>query len=663
MTPVLAAGLILLAGAALSLTLPGNRARAWAAIGTQAIATALILAVVIPIILGGAPISVEWSWPFPFEAVRVRVDALGAFFLAWSLPMTLLGSVYALGYLQPYFDKGRNGGPHFALLNVTSLSFLMVYTVENALVFLLGWEIAAVAAWLLVIWDFRNQKIRFAGFNYLVSTHVGMFFLVAAFMVMHSQTGSFDFSAFSQALHRPGTMRNATFVLLVTSFGLKSAFFPFHTWLPRAHSAAPAHVSALMSGVIHKAGLFALLRFILLMGTPEEWMGWYLIGFSALSAVLGVLYTSSQRDLKRLLGYSSTENVGIAGLGFGVGVLGLCWHQPVLVLLGFTGGILHLFNHALFKCLLFYAAGAVYLSTHTIDIERLGGLARRMPWAAAFFLIGGLAISGLPPLNGFVSEFILYSGLLSDAVPSGEARALLICVAALLAFVGAVSALSMTRAFGVTFLGSPRDPQIHPKSDTPGPLFIAMSLHAAGVVLVGFWPPAGLRIVRGAVGLFLNLCPPLPVVLPDMGAVLVPVAGASLLLAAVVGALFMLMRRAQAGAATHVTWGCGYSAANTRMQYSGASFSSQFTALFEAVLPQLRKEDLPKGYFPPDGRLATQHVDAVEHRMFQLLGEGEALVARAAGWIPDQPRFAFAAGLAVLAVIVGLIVLGNGGVP
>ena len=666
MTIVLAAGLTLIIGAILALALPDNRSRAWAAIGTQAAATGLILAAVVPVIMSGTPISAEWTWSFPVEIVRVRIDALSAFFLCWSLPMALLGSVYALGYLRPHFEAGRNGGSHFALLNMTALSFVMVYTVENAMVFLLGWEIAAVAAWLLVIWDYKNQKVRFAGFNYLISTHVGMFVLVAAFMVMHSQTGSMDFGAFSQFLHQPGTLRNVTFVLLVTSFGLKSAFFPFHTWLPRAHSAAPAHVSALMSGVIHKAGLFALLRFTLLMGAPEEWMGWYLIGFSALSALLGVLYTSSQRDLKRLLGYSSTENVGIAGLGFGVGILGLCWHQPALVLLGFTGGILHILNHALFKCLLFYAAGAVYLAAHTVDIERLGGLARRMPRAAVFFLIGGLAICGLPPLNGFVSEFIIYAGLLNGAVPAGLARVVLVCVAALLAFVGAVSALSMTRAFGITFLGKPRDPQVHVDGDTPAPLLMTMTLHAAGVLLIGLWPPAGLWLVRGAAKLFTDLCPsPLPTVfvLPDMAAILAPVAVASALLVAVVGALLLIARRFQRSAAAHVTWGCGYSAPNARMQYSGTSFSAQFASLFETVLPQLRREDLPAGYFPADGHLATHHVDAVERRMFQVLGDGEALATTVISRIPDQPRFGFAAGLITLAVIVGLILLGGGSVP
>ncbi|HEY5375555.1 MAG TPA: proton-conducting transporter membrane subunit, partial [Polyangiaceae bacterium] len=358
---------------------------------TQAIASVLVLGGVAPLLRGGSQLELTWSWPLPLDQIAFRIDALGAFFLVWSLPMTLLGTVYAAGYLQPYFAKGRHGGPHFALLNMVSASFILIYSTQNALVFLLGWEIAAVAAWLLVIWDYRNQKVRFAGFNYLVSTHVGLFVLVAAFTLLHSKTDSRDFLVFGRFLSKPTPTRGTIFLLLGGSFALKSAFFPFHTWLPRAHSAAPAHVSALMSGVIHKAGLFAFLRFTLLMGRPEEWMGWSVLAFGALSAFSGVLYTTTQRDLKRLLGYSSTENVGIAAMGFGVGYLGWSWGMPILAVCGFAGGLLHILNHALFKCLLFYAAGAIYRATHTVDLERLGGLAKRMPRTATLFLVGGLA--------------------------------------------------------------------------------------------------------------------------------------------------------------------------------------------------------------------------------------------------------------------------------
>ncbi|MBL0276245.1 MAG: proton-conducting membrane transporter [Anaeromyxobacter sp.] len=503
MSLVLAGAAVLLVGAVLALGLRDNLHRGWAAILTQALASGLVLAGVLPVLLGGGEVRATVPWSYPIDAIAVHLDPLGAFFLAWSLPMTLLGTVYALGYLKPSFQT-RNAGVQFALLNVTSISFVMIYTLESAFVFLLGWEIAAVAAWLLVVWDYRNQRIRFAGFNYLVSTHIGLFFLLAAFMVMHSQTASMDFQAFGAFLRTPGPLRGVTFVLLVTSFGLKSAFFPFHTWLPRAHSAAPAHVSALMSGVIHKAGLFGLLRFTLLLGTPEDWMGWYVLAFSALSALAGVLYTTTQRDLKRLLGYSSTENVGIAGMGFGVGTLGLAWHQPALVALGFGGGLLHLLNHAFFKCLLFYAAGAIYRSTHTVDLERLGGLARRLPWTAGFFLLGGLAISALPPLNGFVGEFLIYAGLLGQGAPPGVERGLFTIVAALLAFVGGVSALAMTRAFGLAFLGSPRDPRLHCEGEVPLTMRLPMALHAVGVLALGLLPGLGLALVDQPVRLFLG---------------------------------------------------------------------------------------------------------------------------------------------------------------
>lgn len=605
LTSVLLSLPVLLAGAALAVGLRSNRAAALVAIVTQAVASMLVLAGVVPLLAGGSSLELTWAWPLPIGAIAFRVDALGAFFLSWSLPMTLVGTVYAVGYLRPYFTKGRHGGPHYALLNVVAASFVLIYATQNALVFLLGWEIAAVAAWLLVIWDYHNQKIRFAGFNYLVSTHVGLFVLVAAFMLLHNKTSSMDFVAFGTFLSRPSPARGTIFLLLATSFALKSAFFPFHTWLPRAHSAAPAHVSALMSGVIHKAGLFAFLRFTLLMGRPDEWMGWSVLGFGALSAFFGVIYACTQRDLKRLLGYSSTENVGIAALGFGVGYVGWSAGVPSLVVCGFAGGLLHIFNHALFKCLLFFAAGGVYRATHTVDIERLGGLAKRMPRTAILFLLGGLAISSLPPLNGFVSEFIIYSGLFSGAAPSVWGNVAFISAAALLAFVGGVSALAMTRAFGVAFLGQPRDLSLPVAEDPPLTMVGTMAVHAAGAVALGLAPELGVGLIRGAVGLF-----PLA---GDIDATLRPLAsmvwaGRALAIVLLVVGLVRGIRGRTARRS--VTWGCGYTAATARMQYTGSSFTEPFARIFEAFLPVLRREQIPSEPFPrrPGLKIGRAHV-------------------------------------------------------
>jgi hydrogenase-4 component B len=645
---------VLLVGVALAVALRSNLARALAALSSQATATGLVLVSLLPTLRGESALEVVWPWPRPINSIAFRVDALGAFFLAWSLPMTLLGTVYAVGYLRPYFHRGRNGGSHFALLNLVCLSFVLIYSVENALVFLLAWEIAAVAAWLLVIWDYGNQKIRFAGFNYLVSTHVGLFVLVAAFMLLHSETRSMDFAAFGRFLSRPSPLRGTIFLLLGVSFALKSAFFPFHTWLPRAHSAAPAHVSALMSGVIHKAGLFAFLRFTLLMGKPEEWMGWGVLSFGLLSAFFGILYTTTQRDLKRLLGYSSTENVGIAAIGFGLGYLGWAWGVPSLAVCGFAGGLLHVVNHAFFKCLLFYAAGGVYRATHTVDIERLGGLAKRLPATAALFLVGALAISGLPPFNGFVSEFVIYSALLSGSAPSGQGNVLLIGFAAVLAFVGGVGALSMTRAFGLTFLGKPRDSRISVDDDVPTSMGAAMSLHALGVVVLGLVPQVSVAAISPTLKLFVA-----EQALGSLAGGTAPLEIANPLLAAgfviAGGAAWLLGRNARRSA----TWGCGYTAGSPRMQYTGGSFSEQLARLFLAFLPSLRRQRLPEETFPRQrGQLATHHFDPVERRTFEMLGQAEDLVAHASERIPEQSRFAFAAGLVAL-IVIGALVLGG----
>ena len=644
---------VLIAGAVLSLAMRTNQARAIAAIGSQLVAMLLVLVSVAPTLAGGAPLVVEWSWAAPIDQVAFRVDALGAFFLAWSLPMTLVGTIYAVGYLRPYFDKGRNGGWHFALLNMTALAFVLVYAVQNALVFLLGWEIAAVSAWLLVIWDYRKQKIRFAGFNYLVSTHVGLFVLVAAFMLLHSKTDSMDFAVFGSFLSRSTPTRGTLFLLLGVSFALKSAFFPFHTWLPRAHAAAPAHVSALMSGVIHKAGLFGFLRFTLLAGKPDEWMGWSILVVGLLSAVFGALNTTSQRDLKRLLGYSSTENVGIAAIGFGVGCLGWTWNIPALAVCGFAGGLLHILNHALFKCLLFYAAGAIYRATHTVDLERLGGLAKRIPRTAIGFLVGALAISGLPPLNGFTSELLIFAGLLAGHAPTAQANALLIAAAAGLAFVGAVGALAMTRAFGLSFLGAARDPNVVIGDDAPPSMLAAMAVHAVGVIVIGVAPELGIAAITSTLKLF-----PFGGAASAALAPLVAVVWASRALAAVLLVTGVLAWRRARHVRRSVTWGCGYPSISPRMQYTGSSFSEYFTRLFEAILPRQRRERISDDLFPVStGHLGSNHVDVVERRMFEVLNQGQDFIGNASEKIPEQPRFAFAAGLVVL-VIIGAVVTG-----
>jgi hydrogenase-4 component B len=337
-----------------------------------------------------------------------------------------------------------------------------------------------------------------------------------------------------------------------------------------------------------------------------------------------------------------------------VGLLGWTWGSPGLVLAGFSGGLLHIINHALFKCLLFYGAGAVYQATHTVDLERLGGLVRTLPRTSALFLLGGIAISALPPLNGFVSELLIYSGLLSGEAPSASANVALVGTAALLAFVGGVSALSMTRAFGIGFLGRPRDASVHHGGEAPTSMLGPMVVHSLGVVAIGVAPRLGIALFAPVLRLF-------PIG-PSAAMPLSGVAGAidaSRVLAGVLVACAMVAWLRGRSARRSVTWGCGYTAGTPRMQYTGSAMAEFFSRVFESFLPALRRQRLPEGPFPQhEAHVATHYADAVEKRIFEVLGQGEDAVAQASERIPESSSFAFAAGLVVL-VTIGILVAGG----
>ncbi len=654
----------LVVGIVLAIALPNNRVRIGVNLASQAVACGLILTATVPILFGGEEMTGVLKWSFPVQRIDLRLDALGAFFLTFSLPITFLCSIYAVGYLAHDIRSPRHVGMHFALLSMVQISYLIVYTVGNAFAFLVGWEIAALSAWLLVIWDHRNQKIRFAGFNYLISTHLSLLFLVAAIMIMHGPTNSFQFEVFQEFMRQPSIRRDIAFVLLMTSFGLKSGFFPFHTYVPRAESAAPAHVAAIMSGVIHKAGLFGMLKFILMIGEPAPWMGWYLIAVSAVSAFMGVLYTISQRDLKRLLGYSSVENVGIAGIGLGLGCLGLSMHQPVLVALGFGSSILHILNHALFKSLLFLGSGAIYRFTHTIDLEKLGGLLKTMRWIGPLFFLGCFASAGLPPLNGFVSEFLLYFGLLQSTPELGIARMPLMLTAGLLGLVGGLTALSMTRVFGLVFLGVPRDPHHVDAKAHENPFMIApMVIQVIGIIAIGLAPAIGLKLVEVPAGMFLKLSSAPETPLDSY--ITMPLINSLTLFAGLffgIFAVLLVMRLTLLPRSnrTHVTWGCGYTLPNPRMQYTGSSFSQSMAIVFRDLLKFITREEMPDEVFPKDGKYETHCVDSVERLTFKVLADGEGAANNVLGWIPESTRFSFALGLAALLVLVAVVSMMQG---
>ena len=312
----------------------------------------------------------------------------------------------------------------------------------------------SLASFFLVTFEYEKPMVRQAGWIYLIATHIGTAFLIVFFILLGRQAGSLDFDKVSAI---PSSLANIMFLLAVVGFGTKAGFMPFHVWLPYAHPAAPSHVSAVMSGVMIKTGIYGLVRALTLLGMPPAWWCWVLIGIGAVSGVLGVLFALAQHDLKRLLAYHSVENIGIITIGLGVGLLGINTNSPTLAILGFGGGLLHVINHAVFKGLLFLGAGSVLHSSETGHIDLLGGLIKRMPVTAFTFLIGSIAISGLPPLNGFISEFLIYLGIFKNGISARFASIIpALVVIGSLALIGGLALACFTKAFGVIFLGEPR---------------------------------------------------------------------------------------------------------------------------------------------------------------------------------------------------------------
>jgi formate hydrogenlyase subunit 3/multisubunit Na+/H+ antiporter MnhD subunit len=339
------------------------------------------------------------------------LDPLSAFFLLPALVLAGLAAIYGSHYMQAFADRRSLGAPTF-FFNLLIASMLLVLIARNGLLFLVAWELMSLSAYFLVTFEHEQADARRAGWVYLVATHLGALFLFALFMLLGRAAASLDFVAYSQAARLGNGWSAVLFALALVGFGAKAGFVPWHVWLPEAHPAAPSHVSAIMSGVMIKTGLYGILRVTTFLGEPALWWGPALMVIGLTGGLFGISLALAQRDLKRALAYSSIENVGLIALGLGVGMWGQTSGHPAMAALGFAGGLLHVWNHALMKGLMFLAAGSVLHATGTKNIELLGGVLKRMPRTGAAMVLGGVAISGLPPLNGFVSEWLMYMGLM-----------------------------------------------------------------------------------------------------------------------------------------------------------------------------------------------------------------------------------------------------------
>jgi hydrogenase-4 component B len=599
-----------------------DRAALWVGTGGALAACALGGGAALLALLRGESTALRLPWGLPIGELHMALDGLAAFFLLCLFLVGGLAALYGAGYLRGFTPRQRLG-PALVFFNLLLLSMAGVLLSRDGVLFVMAWEIMSMASFFLVTFEHHRAEVRRAGLTYLIASHLGVAFVLMLFLILAAHTGSFDFDGFAAAAGTGALPVSLCFGLALLGFGSKAGFWPLHIWLPDAHPAAPSHVSAVMSGVMIKLGIYGLLRTLQFLGTPPPWWGLLLIGGGILSGLTGVLHALAQQDCKRFLAYSSVENIGIVALGLGAGLLGQAFGQPLVAWLGFTGALLHVLNHGLFKGLLFQAAGSVLHATGTRDIELLGGLAKKMPRTGLAFLIGALAICGLPPLNGFVGEWLIYLGALrgGSSLPLRWA-AVALAIVPILALLGGIALAAFVKVFGVVFLGTPRSTAGADAHESPVAMQAAMAVGGGLCLAGGLWPAAFVRVVACAVQ---SLAPGLS--FPESGELpaLTLLSRAGIALLALIAALAWLRRLLLRGreVRTAATWGCGYALPTPRMQYTGASFGQPLLAPFASLLHRHVRSEAPADFFPERAR----H----EERMGDLAGE--RLLVPAGRWV------------------------------
>lgn len=486
------------------------------------VAAGISLVAVLPTLLYGEIYQYTLFSPFSFSDCPLLLDRLAAFMIGVISLLALITSLYSLSYVQEYIGKGACAIGFFMNLFIASMVILMI--VDNAFYFIIFFEIMSLASYFLVISE-QDEKAVKAGFIYFLIAHAGSVLIMASFFLLYLQSGSLNFASFRTLPSSP-LMSSIVFLLAFFGFGAKAGMMPLHGWLPKAHPAAPSHASALMSGVMVKIGVFGIIKVgIDLLGSTQLWWGIMVLAFGSVSAVLGVLYALAEHDIKRLLAYHTVENVGIILMGVGVGMIGISLNSPILATIGLLGALYHLLNHAIFKGLLFLGAGAVIYRLHTKDMEKMGGLAKVMPYTAMAFLIGCMAISALPPLNGFISEWYTYQSLFSLSNSPQLVLKLAGPIAiVILAITGALAAMCFVKVYGICFCGSPKTEKAARVTEVPMSMVSAMLLLALFCLVLGVGAFAIAPIITDIATQLVqhHLLPSENVILANNGTMLIP---------------------------------------------------------------------------------------------------------------------------------------------
>jgi hydrogenase-4 component B len=552
-----------------------------------------------------------------FGQVPVLVDSLSGWFIITINFTMITGAIYGLSYMKRYRERRSDITLHCIAFVLAQFSLIGICSVQNGFIFLLLWELLALSMFLLVIFEHQKPETIKAGLNYIVQSHISIVFIMLGFIYVAFKTGNFSFAAIIDFTGQQSTLAGtALFLCFFIGFAIKAGFVPFHTWLPYAHPAAPSHVSGVMSGVVIKIGIYGILRMLLLIKTDYNTIGYIILFISVLTGIYGVMLATIQHDLKKLLAYHSIENIGIIGIGIGLGCIGLGSTNKWMAILGFSGALLHTLNHSLFKSLLFYSTGNVYHATGTVNIENLGGIIKKMPATAILFLIGAIAICGLPPLNGFISEFLILGGLY-NWLYSASLISLITIVFAIggLIFIGGLAIFCFTKAFSVVFLGNSRKVVTDKIVETGIWQLIPMFLTVIFMISIGLFPSFYLNVLQRPVNLFshhivfnLNLI--------RVGAIdsLQIINWLFFGFLAMVMIIYFLRKYFSRNKIieTGTTWGCGYPVAGSRLQYTGSSFVRSFSKLAKPVLDIEKKDVEIAEVFPGQHHYETDPYDKIE---------------------------------------------------
>ena len=590
------------------------RAKAWTALALTAAGALWASVRAIGVLADGGT---ESLWMIPgtlFGGDSGSMDPLSALFVLLISIGSVASVLYSRGYLAHTL---REKSPahvslHYTSLTVMAYAMLGVVCSDGGYSFLFFWELMTVASFLLILYDAQRREVSRAALAYLIMMHVGFVLLVVGFVRLDAVYGRATFDALGQYFHTKPAL--PLFLVFLAGFGMKAGLFPLHVWLPEAHPAAPSHVSALMSGVMIKTGIYGILRTTAALGDLPvlHTAGVILLVVGIITGLWGVILAAMQNDVKRLLAYSSIENIGIILLAVGIAALGKASGNQMVALCGIAGALLHSLNHSFFKSLLFFGAGNILSQTHTTSLDALGGLTKHMPLTSLLFLAATAAICALPPLNGFVSELLVYLGLL-DGIASGSNILASAAGLAALALIGGVAVLAFTKLYGTVFLGSPRSHEVAEASEVDNLRLAAMALPLAGILLVGLFPRAAVGCVTRAAEFFLRT----PSDAADwlLSPTLTAVGRIAWGLILVVAILAWLRRRTLRGrqVTEGPTWGCGFTAVNTRMQYTGESFSEGLQSIATS-LTQNSGEGSPVGkgeIFPDAHRFDVGHRDRI----------------------------------------------------